>query len=58
MIADVASGHVDGADVLFLIAVILFIIAAVVEVAVKPVVLNMLLLFAGLACTALALLIL
>jgi hypothetical protein len=54
MIADIAHGHADGADILFLVATILFIIAAIVEVVVKPVVLNMLLLFAGLACVALA----
>ena len=58
MIADIAHGHVDGADLLFLIAAIVFIIAAIVEVVVKPVVLNMLLLFVGLACVALAWLIL
>ena len=31
MVADIASGHVDAADIVFLIAVILAVIAAVVS---------------------------
>lgn len=58
MLSDISHGHVDGADLLLLVAVIVFILAAVVEVIVKPVVLNQLLLFVGLACVSLAWLIL
>ena len=58
MIADISHGHVDGSDLLLLVAVIVFVLAAVVEVIVKPVVLNQLLLFVGLACVSLAWLIL
>ena len=57
MLADIAHGHVDAADVLLLIAVILFVVTAVVywlDNRVVPAVLTSL----GLAFTALALLVL
>ena len=57
MLADITHGHVDAADVLFLIAVILFVVCAVVawiESKAVPTVLASL----GLAFTALALLVL
>ena len=57
MLADIAHGHVDAADVLLLIAVILFVVCAIVtwlQSKTLPTVLAAL----GLACTALALLVL
>jgi len=57
MLADIAHGHVDAADVLLLIAVILFVVCAVVtwlaDRAVPTVLASL-----GLALTALALLVL
>jgi hypothetical protein len=52
MLADIASGEVDWADVLFLVAFILFVIVTIMAVmrrAFEPA-----LLAAGLACVALA----
>ena len=57
MLADIAHGHVDAADILLLIAVILFVVCAVVtwlaDRAVPTVLASL-----GLAFTALALLVL
>jgi hypothetical protein len=57
MLADIAHGHVDAADVLYLIAVIVFLVAGAIEWATtKGIVLSLACL--GLAVTALAWLIL
>ena len=59
MLADIASGEVDTADVFFLIAVILFVVYAVTGfVAAFDGRVQTLLLGVGLACTAFALLVL
>jgi hypothetical protein len=52
MLADIASGEVDTADVLFLIAFILFVIAAVMAAMVKSI--DQVIMRAGFACVALA----
>jgi len=52
MLADIASGEVDTADVLFLIAFILFVIATVMAAMAKAV--DSVIVRAGFACVALA----
>lgn len=52
MLADIASGEVDTADVLFLIAFILFVIATVMAAMAKAV--DSVIVRAGFACIALA----
>ena len=53
MLADIAHGHVDGADILFLIAIIVFVVAAAVYWAVGKA-LAPALACVGLACVAFA----
>lgn len=52
VLADIAHGHTDGADILFLIALIVFIVGGVLALMEKAI--TMVLLFGGLACVALA----
>lgn len=52
VVADIASGEVDIADILFLVAVILFVIGGVIAIQVKT--LYAALVAFGLACMALA----
>lgn len=52
MLAAVVEGKADLADVLFLVAFILFVIGAFLAAAVQPVALWTVLLFAGLAAAA------
>jgi len=52
MLADIASGEVDTADVLFLIAFILFVISAVMAAMARSI--DQVILRAGFACVALA----
>jgi NADH:ubiquinone oxidoreductase subunit K len=56
ILATISEGHADGADILFLLAVVLFVVCAVVAALEKSVV--TVLLSAGLAFTALAWLVL
>ena len=56
MIADIESGNVDLADILFLVAVVLFVVGAVVAYLAKT--LWATVVSAGLACAALAWLVL
>lgn len=56
MLADIESGNTDLADILFLVAVVLFVVGGVVAFQVKAVWAT--LVAAGLACTALAWLVL
>jgi hypothetical protein len=58
MIADIAHGHVDGADVLFLIAAVIFAAAALLPLRARPIALEAMLIPAGLCLTAIAWLIL
>jgi hypothetical protein len=58
MIADIATGHVDAADVLFLIAAILFGVAALLPLRVRPLVIDAMLIPAGLCLVAVAWLVL
>ena len=53
MLSSIAQGHVDLADILFLIAFIVFCVAFVIEVMIRPVVLDRLCITAGLALIAL-----
>jgi hypothetical protein len=54
VIADIASGHVDAADVLFLIAAIIFAVAALLPLRTRPVALEAMLVPAGLCLVAVA----
>jgi uncharacterized PurR-regulated membrane protein YhhQ (DUF165 family) len=58
MIADIATGHHALADVLYLIAFVLFVLEAVAIVVQRPAVGRGILIAAGLACLALAFLVL
>lgn len=58
MLADIASGHVDAADVLLLIAAIIFGVAALLPLRVRPIVLDAFLIPAGLCLVSVALLVL
>jgi hypothetical protein len=58
MIAEISSGHGDLSDVLFLVAFILFVLEAVVIVIARPAIGRGILIAAGLACLALAWLVL
>lgn len=58
MLADIAHGKVNAADIFFLIAVILFAIAFVVRVMIRPVPIDTTCIAAGLTALALALLLL
>lgn len=55
---DGIASNINAADLFFLIATILFIIAFVVQMIMKPVPIDRLLITAGLACTSLGLLLL
>jgi hypothetical protein len=54
VIADIATGHHELADILFLVAFILFVLEAVVIVIARPAIGRGILIAAGLACVALA----
>lgn len=58
MIAEIASGHLDAADILLLIAAVVFALATLLPLRVRPVVVDSLLIPAGLCLVAVALLVL
>jgi hypothetical protein len=58
MIAEIASGHVDAADVLFLIAAIVFGVAVLLRLLVRPLTIEAMLIPAGLCLVSVAWLVL